>query len=430
MKWLSWLDPRSWRRGGGLKRDITYEQLAQLGLVGPVGGSPAGGPVTSEQALGVSAVFCADRVISEDLGSLPMLVYSGHRLDDGAKPLFDDPITQLLAKPNPEMTGPVFWSLFQHQANVWGFALAEIARDGAGRPRELWPILSPSARLDRDGAGRLTFSGPAYAAPGSSAELVTLDPADVLFLPGFSPDGSYGFQLLHVARMTLGMAVSAQRFGAARFRNGMNPSGAIEHQGLLSDQARENMRASWLALYGGPDAAGVPMILEEGTKWAKFETAHNDQLQLAELMEFLVTEVARFFNVSPVKLHQLGRATWGNLETLNRDHVVTTLGPWIAKRDAEVDAKLLGPGRHCRHMVDRLLTADTATRFDAWGKALAAGWMTPNEVRRREDLPPKAGGDELHRPLNQGPAAGGGGAAKAPPTETAPTEAPPTEAPQ
>lgn len=409
---MRWLNPLTWFRGPATptaKRGITWDQAARAGLVGP--DYSAGVPVSAETALGVSAVFCADRVISEDLASLPMLVYSGHRLDDGAKPLFEDRVSKLLARPNPEQTGPVFWSQFQHNANLWGFGLAEIEWDNAGRPVGLWPIPSPSARLDRV-AGRLAFN-----VPGPDGDLVPLDPSDVLFVPGFSPDGSTGYRLLHTARMTLGMAVAAQRFGAARFRNGMNPAGAIKSPGLLSDQARENMRASWRALYGGADNAGVPMLLEDNTEWVKFETAHNDQLQLAQLMELLTTEVARFFNVSPVKLHQLGRATWGNLETLNRDHVVTTLGPWIAKRDAEVDAKLLGPGRHCRHIVDRLLTADTATRFTAWNSALAAGWMTPNEVRKREDMPPLPGGDDLHRPLNQAPAAA------TPPAETPPTEA-------
>lgn len=404
MKWLTWLNPANWFR-----RDLTVEQFIKLGLYSP---NPAGVSLTSESALGVSAVFCADRVISEDLASLPMLAYSGHRLDDGAKPLFDDPITELLARPNPEMTGPVFWSQFQHNANIWGFGLAEIVRNGAGRPVQLWPVASPDTRLDRDPLGRLTFE-----LPGPAGSRVRLDPSDVLFLPGFSPDGSIGFKLLHTARMTLGMAVAAQRFGAARFRNGLNPTGAIKHSGVLSELARENMRASWKAMYGGPDGAGSPMILEEGTTWEKFDLAHNDQLQLAQLLEQLVTEVARFFNISPVKLHQLGRATWGNLETLNRDHVVTTLGPWIAKRDAEIELKLLRPGQHCRHVVDRLLTADTAVRFEAWAKALAAGWVTPNEVRRREDLPPLPGGDELHRPLNQAPAA-----AAAKPTEPPPKE--------
>lgn len=391
MTWLARLNPfRS------VKRDLTVEQFAALGIYSP---PVAGVHLSPQTALGVSAVYCADRVISEDLASLPMLVYNGHRLDDTAKPAFDDPITALLAKPNPEQTGPVFWAQFQHNANLWGFAVAEIARDGGGRPRELLPIESPTARLDRVG-GRLIVE-----APGPNGTLVPLDPADVLFLPGFSPNGSTGFKLLQVARMTIGLAVAAQQYGANRFRNGLNPTGVIKHPGVLTKQAAENMRASWRALYGGPENVGVPMILEEGTDWAKVEIAHNDQLQLQQILEYLVTEVARFFNISPVKLHQLGRATWANLETLQREHVTTCLGPWIAKRDAEVEAKLLGPGQHCRHVVDRLLTADTQTRFAAWNSAVTAGWLTPNEARAREDLPPKPGGDDLRLPLSSQPAA-------------------------
>ncbi|MDY3558116.1 phage portal protein [Gemmata sp. JC673] len=416
---MKWLNPRNWFRGSAeVKRDITYDQLAALGMVPARLGGEAR-PVSAAEAMGISAVFCADRVISEDLASSPMCVYSGHRLEEGAKPLYDDPVTQLLQRPNPEMTGPVFWAQLQHNANMWGFGVAEIARDRAGRPRELWPLESHQVRIDRDAYGRLTFEAPEYSAPVPSGRYVKLDASDVLFLPGFTPNGSVGYQLLQTARMTFGMAVAAQRFGAARFRRGLSPTGAIEVQGELTPQALENMRQSWDALHAGEDNAGRPLLLESGTKWTPFQLAHNDQLQLAELSEFLVDEVARFFNISPVKLHKLGRATWSNLEQLNRDHVSGCLGPWITKRDAEVDLKLLGPGRHCRHITDRLLIADTQTRFTAWQSALTAGWMTVNEVRGREDLSPKPGGDVLRLPLNQAPAT----ASPANPTDTTP-EAP------
>lgn len=411
MKWPAWLNPRNW-----LKRDMTVEQFAALGLyVPPV----AGINLTPEAALGVSAVYCADRVISEDLASLPMLVYSGNRLDDESAPLFTHPVSRLLARPNPEMTGPVFWSQFQHNANLWGFALAEIAYDGAGRAAQLWPIPAPTARLDRVG-GRLTF----YA-PGPNGREVELPTEDVLFMPGFSPDGSRGYKLLQMARQTLGMAVAVQRFGTSAFKNAMQPSGVIKHPGVLSPQAAENMRASWRALYAGVDNAAVPMILEEGTDWVKAELQHNDKLQLQQVMDFLVTEVARFFNVSPVKLHQLGRATWGNLETLQREHVEGCLGPWIAKRDAEIDVKLLRSGFHCRHIVDRLTRADTQTRYAAWNTAILGGWMTPNEARCREDMPPKPGGDDLRLPLNSAPATSP--AATATPANATPAAIPPAE---
>lgn len=411
----SWINPRNWFR-----RDITAEQLAALGLYTP---PAAGVQLTHQVAAGVSAVYCADRVISEDLATLPMMVYDGDPLDDGAVPLPRHPVSKLLRNPNPEQTGPVFWSAFQHFANVWGFGLAEIAWNGGGQAAQLWLIHPGTARLERE-AGRLV-----YYAPGPGGGMVRLNPEDVLFLPGFSPDGSVGYQLLQVARTTLSTAAAIQQFAASRFANGFRPGGAIKVAGTLSETARENMRASWRALYGaGPHQAGVPMLLEEGTGWEKFDLAHNDQLQLAELSENQVGEVARFFNVSPVKLHQLGRATWGNLETLNREHVTSCLGPWIAKRNAEIDLKLVRAGCHTRHVVDRLLSADTQTRFAAWSSALSAGWMTVNEVRQREDLPPLDGGDVLRVPLNHGPAAGPT-PADPPPADPEPTDPAPQEPP-
>ena len=36
---------------------------------------------------------------------------------------------------------------------------------------------------------------------------------------------------------------------------------------------------------------------------------------------------------------------------------------------------------------------DTVTRYEAYGKAIGAGWLSPNEARRREGLPPVAGGE-------------------------------------
>jgi hypothetical protein len=50
--------------------------------------------------------------------------------------------------------------------------------------------------------------------------------------------------------------------------------------------------------------------------------------------------------------------------------------------------------------------------------------MTPNEVRRREDLPPKPGGDDLRLPLNQAPAAGPPPPTRTPPRTTRPRPRP------
>jgi len=60
------------------------------------------------------------------------------------------------------------------------------------------------------------------------------------------------------------------------------------------------------------------------------------------------------------------------------------------------------------HNVEGLLRADSAGRAAFYGAALGSGgtqpWMTTNEVRRKENLPPWPGGDELQSPMATAPA--------------------------
>ena len=43
--------------------------------------------------------------------------------------------------------------------------------------------------------------------------------------------------------------------------------------------------------------------------------------------------------------------------------------------------------------LDNLMRMDTGARYAANSEAVKGGWKAPNEVRRKEQLPPVAGGD-------------------------------------
>jgi phage portal protein BeeE len=78
-----------------------------------------------------------------------------------------------------------------------------------------------------------------------------------------------------------------------------------------------------------------------------------------------------------------------------------TLQRRLTKTEQEVNLELFGlaPPLFCEFNVEGLLRGDSKSRSDFYGRALggSAGpaWMTPNEVRRLENLPPVAGGDKL-----------------------------------
>ena len=55
----------------------------------------------------------------------------------------------------------------------------------------------------------------------------------------------------------------------------------------------------------------------------------------------------------------------------------------------------IAAGYHFRFDVDALTRADAAARAEADSKAIRGGMKTPNEIRKRDHLPPKPNGDQL-----------------------------------
>ena len=62
---------------------------------------------------------------------------------------------------------------------------------------------------------------------------------------------------------------------------------------------------------------------------------------------------------------------------------------------------LLPPFKVARFNTDELLRADIKSRYEAHHIGIAAGFKTPNEVRKEEGLPPMLGGDELRQPNDE-----------------------------
>jgi phage portal protein BeeE len=116
-------------------------------------------------------------------------------------------------------------------------------------------------------------------------------------------------------------------------------------------------------------------------------------LQYTQLLTFYNTEVARCLKLAPSKLFEMGRSTWGNLTEVNRDHAGTSIKPWCIKFEAELERKLFKPEEKTRMKIEfdftDLLRTDDLTRYQCY--AIAGGgkpWMTPQEIRQQENLPP------------------------------------------
>jgi HK97 family phage portal protein len=77
-----------------------------------------------------------------------------------------------------------------------------------------------------------------------------------------------------------------------------------------------------------------------------------------------------------------------------------TLQPYINRIEQELNRKLIRTAKYfVEFNLDGLMRGDYKTRNEGYrialGRAGEPGWMTINEVRRLDNLPPIEGGDQL-----------------------------------
>lgn len=353
----------------------------------------AGVTVSDDTAMRFATVHACVRVLSEDVAALPLHVY--RRLENGGKErATEHSLYGLLHdRPNPEMSAVAFKEALMVNALLTGNGYAFIEFDRAGRVKALYPLLSSEVTPYRSSTGELW-----YRAGGED-----LRAAEVFHLPGLGFDGLMGLSPIAYARESIGLGIAAERYGEKFFRNGTHIGGVISVKDELSNEQFERLRTQFSGMFRGlQNAHGVP-LLEGGATYTQLGIAPEDA-QFLETRKYQRSEIAAIYRVPPHMIGDLERATFSNIEQQDLAYLQRSLLPWLMRIEQECRAKiLLGDEKQLysiEHDTGNFLRGETSTRMQSYSTAIMAGVMTPNEARRRENLNPVPGGDDIMLPLN------------------------------
>lgn len=357
---------------------ITAAQLASILSGGDAG---SGESVSQTTSMRVGAVFACVRVISDALARMPLVTYE--RTKDGRQRAKNHPLYTLLkTRPNPDMSSFALRKALMANTLLWGNGYAEIVRRRSGAVDALIPIETPRVTPFREN-GELK-----YRVSTSTGDVVLLK-REMIHVPGLSYDGICGLSVIAHARQTIGACLAADKFQGTLLKNGLRPSGVLEHPGKLGDQAVKNLRESFAATYGGAPNAGKPMILEEGMKWNAAAMPLEDA-QFVETGYFRVEEICRWFGVPPHKVQHLARATNNNIEQQGLDFLGDTLAPWVEAIEQELNWKLLLPTEQDRYYVEHLtqsiIQMDANARGGFYERLFRVGGISSDEIRERENM--------------------------------------------
>ncbi len=360
----------------------------------------AGVRVTEYTALSSGPVMACVRCISEDIAKLPWEAFR-FGPDGVKKPIPDHDIQWILnEEANPETSAYHFRETLVGHALTWGNGYAEIERDGAGRPLRLWQITPDRVQICRDDRG-----GIVYVVRNPNEPDTFLEREDVFHLHGFGFDGLVGYSVIHLARRSVGLAISLEESAANFTQNDSTPGGYLIKAGKLSEQAKDNLRQSWNRMHRGPTSGRrVVAILEDGLEWKQTGLPPEDSQHIQQ-RQATPAEICRWFRVPPHKIADLQRATFSNIEEQNREYADDALHPMARRLESEANIKLFGRTNRgtivtCLNM--RSLTRGNVSARTAYYNAmLDRGVLSINDVREEEGLNPIGpDGDKRFVPLN------------------------------
>ncbi len=351
-----------------------------------------GETIEAETALAHSAVFACVSLIASDIGKLPARFTE--RQAGYWAPLEHD-YDQLIRKPNHYQNRIQFFSEWISSKLLYGNSYALKTQNSNGKvtalrlldPRKVTPLVSDD--------GGVFYRLQSSQLAGIPVE-VTAPAREIIHdrgLTAFHP--LVGVTPLTAAGLAAEQALAIQQGSNKFFQNGSRPGGILTAPGTITADTADRLKSHWQDNFTG-DKAGKVAVLGDGLRYEPLSVSAIDS-QLIEQLNYTAQDVCRAFHVPAWKIGAGPAAPYTGVESMNLAYYSDCLQALIESLELALDDGLNLPQNQRTELdLDHLLRMDTVTRYAAYSSAIGGGWMAPNEARRKESLPPVAGGDTCY----------------------------------
>jgi len=360
------------------------------------------GPIS---AMKLSAYFACVRLLAETMGSMTFQLY-----DNANNVIEDHDLYGLLRyTPNQHQTGDAFVSAMTGNKTVFGNAMAHIKRmPTSGKAYALDFYTTDLWEVEADNQGR-----PIFKLDGD-----VIQREDVLHWAGFGLSGYWGLPTLVAGGEAMSMQIESNRSAARTFANGLRAGGFFtmpENKQAFSNEQLAKFNEE-LKKFSLPQNTSKWLPLLPGMAPVA-NTQYRIDPVTAELLQsryFGIEEICRFMGVPPPLIGHTDKASsWASsIENLNQFLVTYTMLPQAVRFENQIALRLLGRNERNRlkpkFNLDALLRGDIEKRFRTYEIGWDIGMYNSNQMRAKENMPARPGGD-VYNTDNQGRRASGNG---------------------
>lgn len=347
--------------------------------------------VNETSALRLSAVWACVRTISNSLATLPSNYY---QRDSKGNSIIAINIAgqKVIKNPNEYMSSFSFKIAMIIAKLLHGNGYAFINRDTNGWPTSIIPI-HPSRVEVKAEKGEVFYL----------VDSKRYEATDILHFKGPSIDGLVGLSTIKYEAQNIGLALSSQNELKNFYEKGSKLDGFISYPNKFDSTVKTKTEDAFAKKHSGDDAKKVA-VFDNGAKYVPVGVNPSEAMWL-EMMNYGVRDIARIFGVPPHLIQDLQNSTNNNIEHQGMDFVNHCLLPHAKEFEEELDRKLLlefeKPNHYFKFNMNGLLRGDSSARAELYRALFAAGAISPNEIRRLEEMNGYEEGDNYYIQLNQ-----------------------------
>lgn len=332
-------------------------------------------------------LFSAVSRISNALSAMPIKLYRG---SEEVKSDLNDIIS---FSPNPNMTSSQFFKTMEACRDTTGNAYALKAYDESGVLTRL-DILDPGRVkpiMDKE-SGELW-----YRINPEEGNEIYVHGYNIIHIPFISTNGYSGINPVSVLLDTVSYSESIQKFSVEQLEKGINAAIVLEAPANLGKDQKKEMIDDFMETY--KETTGNILLLESGVTAKSLNLSPVDS-KLFEVEKITRSKVAMVYNLPPHLLGDYSDASFRSQEQQMLEFLMLTMLPIVTAYEQELNKKLLSreqrnAGYAFRFNMDSILRADASTQADVYQKSIRGGWMKPNEVRGKYNMPFEPEGNKL-----------------------------------
>lgn len=344
--------------------------------------------------------------LADSVAQLPLKVYV--RDEENSRRRDRDSITaKLLWRPNADQTAYEFINALSIELLLMGCAVMWLLPDPDSESGYQLRIIPREWIVNTE---RMTNYAPDVLKVHTGAgQLIDIPRTEFVQFRMYSPGNPGGYQSpIAALRQTLREQIEADRFRTQIYRSSGRFNAYITRPKDVQPWDDETKR-KWLTAFregwgqDGSNSGKMP-LLEDGMEIKPY-SFNAKEAQYAETKQLSREDVAAAFHVNPSLIWHTTTQTYASAKDNARALYADCLGPTLQMLQQRINSFLLpmlgaDPNTYVEFDLTEKLKGSFEERASILQSAVGGPWLTRNEARADNNLPPIEGGDELIVPLN------------------------------